>query len=236
MAQSLNVFGPELWVIDGTDVTGTLGFRFPTRMAVVRLRAGSLWIWSPVALTPALRQEIGELGTVAHLVAPNSLHHTFLADWQQAFPTARVYAAPGLREVSRDIAFTDDLDDTAAPAWASEIDQVVMPSNRITTEVVFFHRLSGTVLFTDLIQQMAPQRFTGWRGIIARLDLMVAKEPSVPRKFRAAFADKPAARAALARILAWPAERLVIAHGAPISTNARAVVANAFRWLTRGQS
>src|SRR5690606_32657007 len=84
---------------------------------------------------------------------------------------------------------------------------------------------------TDLIQQMAPDRFTGWRGIVARLDLMVAPRPSVPRKFRMAFTDRPAARAAIDRILEWPAEKLVIAHGTPITQDARTVIADAFGWL-----
>jgi hypothetical protein len=34
-----------------------------------------------------------------------------------------------------------------------EIDHAVMWGNRITTEVVFFHRQSGTAIFADLIQQ-----------------------------------------------------------------------------------
>ena len=69
------------------------------------------------------------------------------------------------------------------------------------------------------------------RAIVARLDGMTAPEPRVPRKFRYAFSDRPAARAAMRRVLAWPAERLVIAHGPPIAHDAHAVVARAFRWL-----
>lgn len=227
----LHPFGPEIWIADGADVTGALGFRFPTRMALVRLPDGGLWVWSPIALTPALRQEIDALDPVAHLVAPNSLHHTFLADWRDAYPSARLHAAPGLRTARADIAFTDDLSDTPPAAWAAQIAQVVVPSNTLTTEVVFFHRPSGTVLVTDLIQQMAPDRFTGWRGIVARLDLMVAPRPSVPRKFRMAFTDRPAARAAIDRILEWPADKLIIAHGTPITQDARTVITDAFGWL-----
>ena len=106
-----------------------------------------------------------------------------------------------------------------------------MRGNAITTEVVFFHRRSGSVLFTDLIQQFRPGWFTGWRALVARLDLVVATEASVPRKFRAAFFDRKAARTAVRRILGWPPSKVLMAHGAPIEDDARAFVARAFRWL-----
>jgi hypothetical protein len=80
---------------------------------------------------------------------------------------------------------------------------------------VFFHRQSRTVLFTDLIQHFGPAWFTGWRAVVAKLDLMVAPEPQVPRKFRTAFVNRRAARAALTRILAWPAKRVLMAHCRP---------------------
>ena len=45
------------------------------------------------------------------------------------------------------------------PIWGDDIDQVIMRGNTITTEVVFFHRTSGTVLFTDLLQNFPPDWF-----------------------------------------------------------------------------
>jgi hypothetical protein len=116
--------------------------------------------------------------------------------------------------------------------WAGEIDQVLVPGNLITAEVVFFHHKSGTVLFTDLIQQFPDHWFSGWRAIVARLDLMVGPEPRVPRKFRNTFVNRRAARAALTRILAWPAEKVLMAHGTPIEEDGRAFIRRAFRWLT----
>lgn len=226
----LQTFGPELWLADGSE-TETLGFRYPTRMAIIRLAGGGLLVWSPVALAAGLKAEVDALGEVRHLAAPNSLHHLFLGEWGRAYPAAKLYAAPGLSARRQDLDLDADLGEVPPPEWAGEVDQVVVRGNAITTEVVFFHRQSATVLFTDLIQQMRPGWFTGWRALVARLDLMTAAEPSVPRKFRAAFVDRQAARAAVLRILAWPVERLVMAHGTPVETGARQVVARAFRWL-----
>lgn len=228
----LEEFGPEIWLASGPMLTAAAGFHYPTRMAVIRLANGDLVLWSPTALSDGLRAAVEALGTVRYLVPPNSLHHTFLGDWQQAFPEAMVLAPPGLREKRRDIRFDGDFGDAPIAAWAGEIETVILRGNRITTEVVFFHRRSGTAIFTDLIQSFPAGWFTGWRALVARLDLMVAKEPSVPRKFRVAFTDRRAAREALKHILAWPTKKVLIAHGPPIIEDGQAFLRRAFRWLS----
>ena len=227
---SLQPFGPGIW-ISGGPIVSVAGFAYPTRMAVIALSGGGLLVWSPVALTPDLRVEIEALGEVRGLIAPNSLHHLYLAEWREAFPSARLHAAPGFRARCPDIAVDADLGETPATDWAADLDQVVVGGNAITTEVVFFHRASRTALFTDLIQQFDAGWFTGWRAIIARLDRLVGTEAAVPRKFRLAFTDRRAARAALRRIMAWPAERVLMAHGAPVMAQGAVFIRRAFGWL-----
>jgi hypothetical protein len=227
---ALRPFGPGIWIAEGS-VVASLGFRYPTRMAVIRLPDGDLFVWSPTALTKALRAEADALGTVRHVIAPNSLHHVFLSEWRSAYPRARLYAPPGLRARRKDIAFDGDLGDAPDPAWAEAIDQVLVRGNAITTEAVFFHRASGAVLFTDLLQSFPPGWFRGWQAVVARLDHLDGNEPQVPQKFRVAFIDRRAARAALTRILAWPAAKVLMAHGTPVEQDAAAFLARAFAWL-----
>lgn len=226
----LEPFARDIWVASG-PVVASLGFHYPTRMAVIRLSDGGLFIWSPMAPSPEVRAEIDAIGPVRFLVAPNSLHHVFVPDWRAAYPSAVLYAPPGLRERRKDIAFDADLTDNPPEAWAGQVDQVPVRGNRITTEVVFFHRASGTVLFTDLIQHFPKGWFNGWRAIIAHLDGMTGPRPQVPRKFRVAFADRKAARESLNRIRAWPAEKVLMAHADPIRESGRAFIEQAFRWL-----
>ena len=228
----LQEFGPDIWIAEGPNVA-VAGFHYPTRMAVMRLADGTLFIWSPVRLTDDLQAAVDTLGRVRHLVAPNSLHHLFLQEWKRAYPEAELHAPPGLRKRRADIAFDADLGDAPNPDWAGRIDQVLMRGNVITTEAVFFHARSGTVLFTDLLQQIPSGLVSGWRAVIARLDLMVGPEPSVPRKFRLAFTDRRAAREAMQRILAWPAEKVLMAHGTPVENDAPAFLRRAFGWLTK---
>jgi hypothetical protein len=226
----LHEFGPAIWIADGGEAV-VAGFRYPTRMAAMRLADGSLFIWSPIQLTDALNAAVEALGPVRHIVEPNSLHHLHLAEWKRAFPSAKLHAPPGLRNKRNDMVFDADLGDVPHPDWAEQIDQVLVHGNRITTEAVFFHRPSGTVLFCDLLQQIPPHLLSGWRALVARLDLMVGPEPQVPRKFRIAVSDKRAARAAIAKVLAWPAQKVLMAHGTPVESHAPEYLRRAFRWL-----
>lgn len=226
----LQNLGEDIWTTPGPSVA-VMGFHYPTRMVVIRFADRSLFLWSPVALTPDLRRQVDALGTVGHIVAPNALHHLSVPDWQSAYPDAITYAAPGLRAKRRDIVFDRDLGEAPDPAWAQVIDQVVVAGNLITTEVVFFHIPSGTAIFTDLIQSFPPSWFSGWREVIARLDLMVAPEATVPRKFRLAFVRRGAARPSVARLTEWPIRQVLMAHGDPVTNDAKGVVVRAFGWL-----
>ena len=40
--------------------------------------------------------EVGEAGSVRFIVAPNRFHHLFVPGWQEAYPDAQTFCAPGL--------------------------------------------------------------------------------------------------------------------------------------------
>ncbi len=228
----MDTFGSDIWIAHGAHVA-VAGFHYGTRMTIIRMPDGGSWLHSPVAMSTGLRTAVDALGPVRHLVAPNHLHHLALGDWAEAYPDARVHAPPGLRRKRADLTFHADLTDTPDPAWAGVIDQVIVPGNLITKEVVFFHRPSATVIFTDLLQQFPPGWFKGWRGAIARMDGMVGSAPNVPKKFRMATTGRAAARKAIGQVLDWPAEKLIIAHGDPVPSDAGTALRNAFGWLMR---
>jgi hypothetical protein len=228
--EPLHRFGPDIWIAEG-PVVSFHGFAYPTRMAVIRLSDGGLFVWSPIALSDPLRAAIDGLGPVCHLVAPNALHHLFLTEWKSAFPTARLFAPPRLRRKRKDIAFDAELGEAPASDWAADIDHVVLHGSFALTEVVFFHRASRTVLFADLVQNFPRDWFKGWRGVLARLGGIVEPNPGTPSDWRSSFLNRRAARTALGRILAWPIERVLIAHGTLPTGDAPAFVRGAFRWL-----
>lgn len=226
----LQQIGTGIWMTAGPEVS-VAGFRYPTRMAVIQLESGAVFIWSPVALTPELKSAVDRIGPVTHIAAPNHLHHLWIKDWQTAYPFAILHAAPRLQKKRRDLEVHKELNETPDSAWAEEIDQALMKGNLLTTEVVFFHKPSGTVLFTDLIQSFPKGWFRGWRGLIADLDRMTANSPTVPRKFRMAFVNRTAARHGLRKIKAWPTQNLLMAHGPLVARDAKSAVSHAFSWL-----
>lgn len=226
----LQAFGPSLYLADGPTVP-FLTIPYPTRMVVVRLMDGSVWVWSPVALTPDLARAVEAIGPVRHIVSPNKIHHLFLKEWAERWPDARLYAPPGLAARKPALHFDADLDDVADSAWAAEIDQTIFRGSLAMEEVAFFHRPSRTAIFCDLVQRHDPARMKGLRGMIMRLDGLVGESGSTPREWRASFLRRRPARAARARVLAWEPERLVIAHGACAEQNATQILTRALAWI-----
>lgn len=226
----LEEFGPSLYIAEGPTVP-FLGFPYPTRMVVIRLSNGNAWIWSPIALTPDLERAVDSIGPVRYIVSPNKIHHLFMPEWAERWPDAELHASPGLAARKPEIAFTSELSDEANPAWADDLDQTIFRGSFMMEEVVFFHRLSRTAIFGDLVQRHDPTRTPGWKGTVMRLDGLVGERGSTPREWRATFLRRRLAREARARVLAWAPERLVIAHGTCALENATAVLSRALSWI-----
>ena len=227
---ALQKIGEEIWIADGPTVS-FYGFPYPTRMAVVRLGGGDLWVWSPVGLSDELAADVEALGAVRHLVSPNKIHHLFLGEWAARWPEAEIYASPGLAKKRRDLQFVAELDDHPPAAWVNQIDQVVFRGSPFMDEVVFFHRASSTCLVCDLVQRHDPAHQTGWKGWLMRLDGLVGADGSAPREWRASFIPRTRARRALKTALAWNPDELVIAHGEWAPSNGADVLRRALSWL-----
>jgi hypothetical protein len=91
--------------------------------------------------------------------------------------------------------------------------------------------LSRTALFADLIENFRPNWFTGWRGVLARLDGIVMPNAGAPREWRLTFTHRKAAQAALRQVLAWNARQVVMAHGEIVREQGTAFIRNSFQWL-----
>ena len=94
--EPLNQYKPvarNIGIVDGPfEYLTTSGVRLPlpftTRMTVVRLGNGDLFIHSPIAFEPALADRLQAMGTVRHLVSPNQFHYAHIGEWSRAFPGA----------------------------------------------------------------------------------------------------------------------------------------------------
>lgn len=225
--ERLVAFGPEIWVAEGPAATAT-GLSSPTRMAIIRLGDGGLFLWSPVQLTAGLQATVDVLGTVRYLVSPSKQHHQFLAEWKAAYPWARLYASPGLVQQRRDLAFDDKLADRVPQAWSAELDQVLVHGSFAMTEAAFFHRASKTALISDLIQHLPSAK--GLKGWIARRRGVV-EQAGTPLDYRATFTHRKAVRQAVKHILSWNAERLILTRGEVVETDAAQFIHEALSWV-----
>ncbi|MBT2326248.1 hypothetical protein J7E62_28380, partial [Variovorax paradoxus] len=119
--EPINVYKPvaaNIGVVDGSfEYLTVAGVRLPlpftTRMTVVRLANGDLFLHSPTKFDRALADSLEHLGKVRHLISPNQFDYAHIGEWLEAYPDAIAWASPGVRKRSRarelDIHFGTDL-------------------------------------------------------------------------------------------------------------------------------
>jgi Domain of unknown function (DUF4336) len=207
-----------------------LGAEVGTRMTVFRLKDGNLLLHSPVPLDQATQAELDALGPVRFVVAPNRYHHLFVAEYARTYPQAKILAAPGLDLKRKDLRFDAILSPAAPSEWAGEIDQTIFQAFPPLNEVIFFHRSSRTVVFTDLLINIQTSESTYTRFLMW-LDGGLG-HVAVPRSFRLLLKMRRArARETIDQILSWEFDRLSLAHGEIVEHGTKEIVRNAWSFL-----
>lgn len=232
---TLKLVADNVWIVDGPAIRfGMPGLKmpFPTRMTVIRA-GGELFIHSPTALTPSLKAEIERAGQPRWIVGPNRIHYWWIPDWRAAFPGARVYLAPKIREQSRGrIDFeAAALDHVSGYPWDEEIATLPIEGSYMT-EVVFFHRPSRTLVLTDLIENFEPRKLGWFTRLLTRLGGAQDPDGAMPRDIRLTYAkNKSALKAAVETMISWNPERVILAHGRWYEKDGAGELRRAFRWL-----
>src|SRR5215217_4793663 len=119
--EPINVYkplAPDIGIVDGPFEYLTVGgirlpLPFTTRMTVVRLSNGDLFLHSPIKFDDRLAKELHGLGTVRHLVSPNQFHYAHMGEWARAFPEAFSWASPYVRQRARAGTSTSILQETS---------------------------------------------------------------------------------------------------------------------------
>ncbi len=229
---------PNLWIIDQPEFSTPVAKNAGTRMTVMRLANGGLFLHSPISLDSETRQSLDNLGEVRAVVAPSRGHHLFVTDYIKAWPRAKLCGPPGLvgdiRDfrarlgARRDLKLDATLGDEPQPDWAGEIEQHLFKGATSLNEVVFFHPASRSAIFTDLVMNV-PADFKGggpYYGLVG------ARGHFGPhRLLRMMIRDRKAARESVAKILEWDFDRVIVTHGDVVESGGRAKVAQAFAFL-----
>lgn len=198
-----------------------------TRMTVVRLRDGALWVHSPIAPTPELLAALAAVGKVRFVVAPNKSHHLFFLPFLQAHPSAQGYVAAGLDAKRPDLRGFPQV--PRDPPWASELQGFFIEGLPVLNETVWFHHDTGTLIVTDLLFCFSPAN-RGLTAFVATL-LDVNGKLGMSRTMKLAARDKGALARSVAPLLALPLQRVIVAHDQLIDARPAEQLARAFAWL-----
>lgn len=155
----------RIWTFEQEQALGFSNVATNTRMTVIKLKSGGLWVHAPIAPTGECIQLLKELDApVEYIVLPTFAyeHKIFVGPFSRKFPKAQVWVAP--RQWSWPINLPVQLfgifkpktirDDNDAAPWADEIDQKVLSCPvgiGPYVEVAFFHKKSRTLLVTDAV-------------------------------------------------------------------------------------
>ena len=170
---SLKKIADNLWIVDGEEVL--MNFKlfkvpFSTRMTVIRLQNGGLWVHSPIKPSDNLLFEIKQLGEVKHLIAPNVLHYSYINEWHELFPEAEVWLARGVQKRARKSGMNLDYGHELEKAnWNEEILFMTFEGSFYVKEVVFFHTESSTLILTDLIENIEAENLSLFEKLLFKI-------------------------------------------------------------------
>ena len=159
-----------IWTFD--QVQGILYVVVPIRMTVVKLEAGGLLIYAPVAPTPEcirlLKELVEQHGDVKYIILPTISgleHKVFVGPFARRFPNAQVFVAPNQWSFPLNLPLswlgfpakrTQILPKYSITApFADEFDYAILGPIELGPgrfgEVAFFHKRSQTLLVTDSV-------------------------------------------------------------------------------------
>jgi hypothetical protein len=216
-----------------------MGLDLPVRMTVIRLSSGEVWLHSPTRWDRRLQNAIEAVGPIGHLVAPSAAHWVFIKDWQQHCPEAVTWAAPKLGDRAQvnkaAVRFDNELGERPPAAWVGEMEQTIIPGGGGFREVAFFHKPSRTLLLTDLIVNLEPEKLPVATRLFAKLTGTLAPDGKAPAYLRLIIGlQRREAAAAAARLVAWAPERVIFAHGRWFERGGTAAIKRSLRWLLHG--
>ncbi|MEO0768202.1 MAG: DUF4336 domain-containing protein [Cyanobacteria bacterium J06649_4] len=230
----LESVAPDLWT--ASQPFKYLGLNVGTRMTVVRLNDQKLTVISPIEPTETLQNELSQLGTVAHIIAPNLYHYLYAESFKRCYPTATLWATHGLKEKKPQVPIDRviqpdnnnreerDLEernlwDTLEATFFSGLKTLGTSGIDDFNEWVFFHKASCTLIVTD-VAFFYDNSFPFVEQLMARV--LGCYETLAPSRLeRIATKDKVSIRTAVEKVLSWDFDRVIVAHGRVIETGGK---------------
>jgi len=206
-------------------------FHMPARMTAIGTSRGVVLV-SPIPIDDTIAARIASLGEVRYLVAPNVLHHLYLAQAKARYPSAKVLGPKGLVKKQPSVTFDGFFEEGAGDTLGPEVDVVSVRGAPALAEVALFHSPSKTLVLTDLVFNVLSPR-----GLVAHVVLFLVgcyKRLAQSRALRLLVKDRAAAKASAEALLALPFETLVVAHGDVVQAHAKDRLRAALAWMLAG--
>jgi hypothetical protein len=198
-----------------------------SRMTVVRLRDGSLWIHSPISPTPQLIEELNAIGPVRYVIAPNKSHHLFFLPFVAAVESAEGFVPIGIEVKRPDL--TDFLKIPREAPWSDDLQGFYIEGLPVLNETVWFHETTGTLIVTDLLFCFSRMN-RGLTSLVAKM-LGVHGTIGMSRTMKFATKDKQALAQSVSPLLSLPIRRVITSHDQIVDEQPLAKLEQAFAWL-----
>ena len=222
----LQQLGEGLWT--AAALQSFMGLHLGTRMSVVRLEDGGLWVYSPVPLRAELKAQLDAIGEVTDIVAPNVGHHLYAKQYKDAYPNASVHAASGVEKRNKELVADYTLSSAVPERWGEEL-QTVHVEGTMLNESVYLHKRTQSLLCVDLVENFKTSNHSPTRFYLKLAG--IHGKPGVSKMLRPMFCDREKSRTAVDRVLQWDFDKVVLAHGEILEQNARAELRKAYEWL-----
>lgn len=206
-----------------------MGLQLGAQMTVMGLCDGGLVLHSPVPLDAELRSELDALGPVRALVEPNLFHHLFLSEAARHYPEAQVLIPKELHKKRKDLKGTCNLSQAPSSLWGEDIVAIGLRGLPRLSEWAFVHKPSKSLVLGDLIFNLGRPKHL-WTQAYLRFSGVYGKPGCTPL-VRSQVADKEALATSIDFLISFDFERILPAHGEPITENAPEVLKQSFKWL-----
>lgn len=225
------------------------------RATLVKLQTGNVAVFSPVALTPAVKAKVQSLGPIKYIVAPDFEHHLFIRAWHEEYPDAEVVGMEGLPEkreadpATRGVRFShvfsakNKRDLHITPEFDAEFNYEYFHAH-VNKELVFLHKPSRTLIEADLLfnlpatEQYSKSGVDPHSGILTKLfgGIMNTRGNMIWQKrflwYAAGKQDRAAFGDSARRIKQWDYDRIIPAHGDVIETGGKKIMDQLTAWFT----
>ena len=221
-------FGKNIWVIEGPMVKD-MGLLFSTRMIVVRMSDGSLWVCDPVRISDNTHRLINELGEIKYLLVTTQRHVWRLSSWHEKYPNAQLWSCANVPKKLKHLPYTGTMSDSQN--WGCDFEQITIKGNKLLSEIAFCHKESKTLIMGDIVQNNEQKDGRPFTNFIFRISGAAYPSGGVGFDLKLTFTNRKAARETVCKILSWDFDKLIIAHGPCVTSNAKEYVKRAFSWL-----